>query len=167
MKFRNAEQPKHLLDIENALSYGASRTRAQAQQIKENSPQWIELEKELGRLDQQWLEAARHKKLKVLRVLWADNVFEIVPGGQIVTKPQLLTLLAGTAVDPNTGVFADDFKLQAVYPDSALATDHTILKDVIANRHDYSGNYKALRMFVRVKGEWKLAGASFVPMVTK
>jgi hypothetical protein len=49
-----------------------------------------------------------------------------------------------------------------------LATDHTVIKGV-----DAKGNIVVvremgvLRMFVKEKGKWKVAGAGLVPLVSK
>ena len=72
-----------------------------------------DLEKQLYEIGQKWLEAARTQNLKLLEQLWTDRFFEILPGGQRVSKAELLDLLAKAERRPGKGAFADDFKLRS------------------------------------------------------
>jgi len=123
------------------------------------------LEKELWKVDQQWLEAARNKKLDVLQKLWTSQFFEINSGGTVPDKAEQLDRLRKKDAKPGTGAFPSDFKLRAVYGNFALATDHTTLKGSFLNGHDFSGEYRVLRMFVKENGKWRVAGAALVPIV--
>jgi ketosteroid isomerase-like protein len=122
------------------------------------------LEKELWEVEQQWLDAARNRKLDVLQDLWTDQFVEINSGGTTPGKKEQMQRLAGREPKPGVGAFPDDFKLRAVYGDFALATDHTTLKGISTNGHDFSGEYRVLRMFVKEHGKWRVAGAALVPI---
>ena len=69
---------------------------------------------------------------------------------------------------PGTGAFPDTFKIRAIYGNVALATDHTTIKGL-----DASGNIvpvremRVLRMFVKDKGKWRVAGAGLVVIPPK
>jgi len=57
--------------------------------------------------------------------------------------------------------------LRAVYGNVALATDHTIIKGVDANgKIVVIREMGVLRMFVKEKGKWRVAGAGLVPIVS-
>ncbi|MGH9358124.1 MAG: nuclear transport factor 2 family protein [Terriglobia bacterium] len=134
------------------------------QKIGKNSVN-SKLEQELWKVDQQWLEAARNKKLDVLQELWTSQFFEINSGGTVPDKTEQLDRLKNREVKPDRGAFPSDFKLRAVYGNFALATDHTTLKGSFLNGHDFSGEYRVLRMFVKENGKWRVAGAAMVPIV--
>jgi ketosteroid isomerase-like protein len=123
-----------------------------------------QLEKELWEVEQRWLDAATNRKLDVLQDLWTDQFVEINSGGTTPGKKEQMQRLAGREPKPGVGAFPDDFKLRAVYGDFALATDHTTLKGISTNGHDFSGEYRVLRMFIKENGKWRVAGAALVPI---
>ncbi len=129
------------------------------------------LEKELFAIELKWMKAEFDKKMDgpdSMGELWTDNFFDVLPGGTVVNKQEMMDLMGKTDRKPGTGAFPDHFKLRAVYGNVALATDHTALKGV-----DAKGNIVVvremgvLRMFVKEKGKWKVAGAGLVPIVSK
>jgi len=129
------------------------------------------LEKELFAIELKWMKAEFDKKMDgpdSMGELWTDNFFDVLPGGTVVNKQEMMDLMGKTDRQPGTGAFPDHFKLRAVYGNVALATDHTVIKGV-----DAKGNIVAvremgvLRMFVKEKGKWKVAGAGLVPIVSK
>jgi ketosteroid isomerase-like protein len=120
------------------------------------------LEKQLWEIDQQWLDAATNKKLDFLKQLWTDEFFEIIPGGRPVSKTELLDALSKMNWKPGEGVFPDNFRLQAVYPGLAVATDRTVSKSTDANGQSVSREMRVVRAFVRQNGQWKVAAAALV-----
>jgi hypothetical protein len=89
------------------------------------------------------------------------SFFDILPGGVEITKDAMLKRLSTGTPKPGSGAFPDSFKLQALYGNVALATDHTTVKDLGPAR----GEYRVLRMFIEEKGKWKVAGAALVRIV--
>lgn len=127
---------------------------------------WRNLEKQLWKVDQQWLNSAANRRVDVLQKLWTSQFFEINSGGTVPGKAeQLDRVLHGKAPQKRT-VIPDEFKLRAVYGNFALATDRTTLKGIMYKGHDFSGQYRVLRMFVKENGEWKVAGAALCPIIT-
>ena len=129
------------------------------------------LEKELFAIELKWMKAEFDKKMDgpdSMGELWTDEFFDVLPGGTVVNKQEMMDLMGKTDRKPGTGAFPDHFKLRAVYGNVALATDHTIIKGV-----DAKGNIVVmremgvLRMFVKKKGKWRVAGAGLVPIVSK
>lgn len=129
------------------------------------------LERELFAIELKWMKAEFDKNkdgVDGMGELWTDNFFDVLPDGSVVNKREMMDLMAKADRKPGTGAFPDHFKLRAVYGNVALATDHTILKGM-----DAKGNIVVvremgvLRMFVKEKGKWRVAGAGLVPIVSK
>ena len=127
------------------------------------------LEKELFAIELKWMKAEFDKKMdgpNSMGELWTDDFFDVLPGGRVVNKQEMMDLMAKTDRQPGTGAFPDHFKLRAVYGNVALATDHTIIKGVDANgKIIVIREMGVLRMFVKEKGKWRVAGAGLVPIV--
>ena len=90
------------------------------------------------------------------------------PTGVVVDKHEMMDLMGKADSQPGTGAFPDTFKVRAIYGNVVLATDHTTIKGV-----DASGNIvpvremRVLRMFVKDKGKWRVAGAGLVIFLPK
>jgi hypothetical protein len=129
------------------------------------------LEKELFALELKWMKAEFDKKMTgpdSMGELWTDDFFDVLPGGRVVNKQEMMDLMAKTDRQPGTGAFPDHFKLKAVYGNVALATDHTVIKGVDANgKIVVIREMGVLRMFVKEKGKWRVAGAGLVPIVSQ
>jgi hypothetical protein len=129
------------------------------------------LEKELFAIELKWMKAEFDKKMDgpdSMEELWTDDFFDVLPGGRIVNKQEMMDLMAKTDRQPGTGAFPDHFKLRAVYGNVALATDHTTIKGVDANgKIVVIREMGVLRMFVKEKGKWRVAGAGLVPIVSQ
>jgi hypothetical protein len=128
------------------------------------------LEKELYALELKWMKAEFDKKMTgpdSMGELWTDDFFDVLSGGKVVNKQEMMDLMAKTDRQPGTGAFPDHFKLMAVYGNVALATDHTTIKGVDSNgKIVVVREMGVLRMFVKEKGKWRVAGAGLVPIVS-
>ena len=142
-----------------------------AQQKSQPSVGNAALEKELFALELKWMKAEFDKKMSgpdSMGELWTDDFFDVLPGGRVVNKQEMMDLMAKTNRQPGTGAFPDHFKLMAVYGNVALATDHTTIKGVDANgKIVVIREMGVLRMFVKEKGKWRVAGAGLVPIVSQ
>jgi hypothetical protein len=129
------------------------------------------LEKELFAIELKWMKAEFDKKMDgpdSMGELWTDDFFDVLPGGRVVNKQEMMDLMGKTDRQPGTGAFPDHFKLRAVYGNVALATDHTTIKGVDANgKIVVIREMGVLRMFVKEKGKWRVAGAGLVPIVAQ
>src|ERR1700688_3348301 len=129
------------------------------------------LEKELYAVDLKWMKAEHDKKMDgpdSMGELWTDDFFDVLPGGRVVNKQEMMDLMAKTDRQPGTGAFPDHFKLKAVYGNVALATDHTVIKGVDANgKIVVVREMGVLRMFVKEKGKWRVAGAGLGSIVSQ
>src|ERR1700692_1600881 len=126
------------------------------------------LEKELFAIELKWMKAEFDKKMagpESMGELWTDDFFDVLPGGRVVNKQEMMDLMAKTDRQPGTGAFPDHFKLMAVYGNVALATDHTVIKGVDANgKIVVVREMGVLRMFVKDKGKWRVAGGGLFPV---
>jgi len=141
---------------------------AMAQEKSQPSGANAALEKELFAVELKWMKAEFDKNkngVDGMGELWMDDFFDILPGGRVVNKQEMMDMMAKTDRQPGTGAFPDSFKLRAVYGNVALATDHTIIKGVDANgKIVVVREMGVLRMFVKDKGKWRVAGAGLVPI---
>jgi Domain of unknown function (DUF4440) len=140
-----------------------------AQEMSEKSTGNAALEKELFAVELKWMKAEFDKKTNgpdSMGEMWTDDFFDILPGGKVVNKQEMMDLMVKTDRQPGTGAFPDHFKLRAVYGNVALASDHTIIKGVDANGKIVTvREMGVLRMFVKENGKWRVAGAGLVPIV--
>ena len=123
------------------------------------------LEKQLAEIDQKWMEAVRTAKVDYLKSMYADKWFEILGWlpTVVLTKPAALERVAHLNFKPGEGLFADQFKLMSVYGDVALATDRRIRKIADASGNIVSTPHRALLVFVKEGGQWKIAADAAVP----
>jgi hypothetical protein len=144
--------------------------------MKKGDKGWTDLEKQLADINDQWVCAHKYHKnhaqdcVDFKNSIWPDTFFEISRQGEVTDKQEMVKRQTATAtahpVSPgDAGPNPQDFKLMAVYGNVALATDHTVFKAA-----DPSGKIvvtdeaTVLRMFVKLDGKWKPAGAALVPV---
>src|SRR5689334_8027366 len=126
------------------------------------------LEKELYALELKWMQAEHDKKLSgpdSMGEMWMDDFFDVLPGGRVVNKQEMMDMMNKADAKPGTGAFPVDFKIRAIYGNVVLATDHTTIKGLDANGKIVPvREMNVLRMFVRENGKWRVAGAGLVPV---
>jgi ketosteroid isomerase-like protein len=125
------------------------------------------LEKELAGMDQEWMEAIRAGKTDYQKQNYTDKWFEILGWlpTVVLTKPAAMERVAHLNFKPGEGIFVDQFRLMAVYGDVALATDRRIRKVTDASGKLVSTPHRALLVFVKENGQWKIAADAAVPMM--
>jgi len=97
---------------------------ARAQEKRAPNTGTAALEKELYAVELKWMKAEFDKRKTgpdSMGELWADDFFDILPGGQVVNKVEMMDMMAKTDRQPGTGAFPGEFKLRAVYGNVALA----------------------------------------------
>lgn len=140
---------------------------------KMGSKEWTELEKTLWDVDQQWLcsggATPYHQDYKECiefrNQFWADQFFEVSIKGEVQTKSGMIARQRAAHPSKGVGPHPKEFKLMAVYPNFALATDHTFLQSESTAGKVEGTDTRVLRMFVKEDGKWKPAGAALVPIV--
>jgi ketosteroid isomerase-like protein len=127
------------------------------------------LEKELAEIDQKWMDAVRTGKIDYLKGMYEDKWFEILAWipTVVLTKPMAMERVAHLNYKPGEGLFADEFRLMSVYGDVALATDRRIRKIADANGTIVSTPHRAVSVFVKENGQWKVAADAAVPTMAE
>jgi ketosteroid isomerase-like protein len=147
------------------------RAQAQDKDKRFESDKPTALEKQLYDLELKWMKAEHDKKLDgpdSMGEMWLDTFFDVLPNGQVVNKQEMMDMMNKADAKPGTGAFPDTFKIRAIYGDVVLATDHTTLKGVDANGNIVvTREMRVLRMFVKDKGKWRVAGAGLVTVLPK
>jgi hypothetical protein len=144
--------------------------------MKKGDKGWTDLEKQLADINDQWVCAHKYHKnhaqdcVDFKNSIWPDTFFEISRQGEVTDKQEMVKRQTATAtahpVSPgDAGPNPQDFKLMAVYGNVALATDHTVFKAADASgKIVVTDEATVLRMFVKLDGKWKPAGAALVPV---
>lgn len=127
------------------------------------------LEKQLEGLDEKWMDSVRTAKTDYLKGFYADKWFEILAWAPtvVLTKPAALERVAHLNFKPGEGIFVDQFKLMSVYGDVAVATDRRIRKITDASGTIVSTPHRALLVFVKEGGAWKIAADGVVQTIAK
>ena len=125
------------------------------------------LEKELAQMDQQWMEAIRAGKTEYQKQNYTEKWVEIIGWlpTTVLTKPVAMERVAHLNFKPGEGIFVDQFKLMSVYGEVALATDRRIRKITDAKGNLVSTPHRALIVFVKESGQWKIAADAAVPTI--
>jgi hypothetical protein len=144
--------------------------------MKKGDKGWTDLEKQLADINDQWVCAHKYHKnhaqdcVDFKNQIWPDTFFEISRQGEVTDKQEMVKRQTATAtahpVSPgDAGPNPQDFKLMAVYGNVALATDHTVFKAADASgKIAVTDEATVLRMFVKLDGKWRPAGAALVPV---
>jgi len=144
--------------------------------MKKGAKGWPDLEKQLADINDQWVCAHKYHKnhaqdcVDFKNSIWPDTFFEISRQGEVTDKQEMVKRQTATAtahpVSPgDAGPNPQDFKLMAVYGNVALATDHTVFKAADASgKIAVTDEATVLRMFVKLDGKWRPAGAALVPV---
>jgi Domain of unknown function (DUF4440) len=139
-----------------------------AQEKSQNSAGKAALEKQLYAVELKWMKAEHDKKMTgpdSMGEMWMDTFFDVLPGGRVVTKQEMMDMMGKADPKPGTGAFPVDFKIRAIYGNVVLATDHTTIKGLDANGKIVPvREMNVLRMFVKDNGKWRVAGAGLVPV---
>ena len=125
------------------------------------------LEKELYEVELKWMKAEFDKNVDGkdgMGELWMPDFFDVLSSGQVVNKQEMMDMMVKAPNrKPGTGAFPVNLKLRAIHGNVALATDHTTIKGVDANGNIVPvREMSVLRMFVKDKGKWRVAGAGLV-----
>jgi len=146
-----------------------ARVRAQDKRFESASP--TALEKELYEVELKGIKAENDKIMdgpNSMNEMWMDTFFDVLSTGVVVDKHEMMDLMNKADARPGTGAFPDTFKVRAIYGNVVLATDHTTIKGVDANGNIVSvREMRVLRMFVKDKGKWRVAGAGLVVIPPK
>ena len=143
--------------------------RAQDKNFESATP--TALEKQLYDVELKWMKAEHDKIMdgpNSMNEMWTDSFFDVLSSGVVVDKHQMMDMMNKADAKPGTGAFPDTFKVRAIYGNVVLATDHTTIKGMDANGNLVTvREMRVLRMFVKDKGKWRVAGAGLVAIPPK
>jgi hypothetical protein len=143
--------------------------RAQDKNFESATP--TALEKQLYAVELKWMKAEHDKIMdgpNSMNEMWMDSFFDVLSSGVVVDKHQMMDMMNKADPKPGTGAFPDTFKVRAIYGNVVLATDHTTIKGMDANGNLVTvREMRVLRMFVKDKGKWRVAGAGLVAIPPK
>ena len=144
--------------------------------MKKGDKAWTDLEKQLADINDQWVCAHKYHKnhaqdcVDFKNNIWPEKFFEISRQGEVTDKQEMVKRQTATAtahpVSPgDAGPNPQDFQLRAVYGNVALATDKTVFKAADASgKINVTDEASVLRIFVKLDGKWRPAGAALVPI---
>ncbi len=130
-----------------------------------------QLEKELAEADRAWMDSSdMNKRVAYIGKLFTEQWFEILGWDPTRDTSKAMVLdvlpkLAATA-KPGEGVVQDQFQLQAVFGDVALASDRRTRTWTNEKGQLVKTPHRSLLVFVKQNGEWRSAGASLTPILT-
>ena len=155
---------------------GVSSLAVAQDSMKKGDKGWTDLEKQLADINDQWVCAHKYHKdyaqdcVDFKNNIWPDTFFEISRQGEVTNKIEMVKRQTSAAtahpISPgDAGPNPQDFKLMAVYGNVALATDRTVFKAPDATRKIVvTDEATVLRIFVKLDGKWRPAGAALVPV---
>ena len=129
------------------------------------------LEKQLAEMDRAWMDSSdMNKRVTYISKLFTDQWFEILGWDPTsdTTKSLVMEVLPKLALSnkPGERVVQDQFQLQAIFGDVALASDRRTRSWTDDKGHLVKTPHRTLLVFVKQNGEWKSAGASLTPILT-
>jgi hypothetical protein len=129
---------------------------AYASAQKAQTPAKLNTEQALIKMDRELMDALVKKDKAVAdRIELANHVF-INPGGGLEEKGKM------TGAGPTFESMEPSDQSVRVNGDSAVLTGMAMVKGKLANGTDITGTYRYMRVFVKQKGEWRLAATSAV-----
>ena len=115
-------------------------------------------------LDHVWLDAAHNHDGETAAWLFADDFVEIHPGGFLVTKQQQVNMIANIKLG-DLAIQSSDIQVRYASPDVAVLTDTTTIRGK-QGETNYDGQYRVIRVFAKVQGRWRAAGAGIARITT-
>jgi len=114
-------------------------------------------------LDHQWLAHARTRQTQFLHELFTDDFVEVLDGGQILTKAQLIGSIEASNTQMDV-LDADGIQVSQVSSNVVILTDRTTIKGRL-NGQDVTAQYRVFRVFLKQQGNWRAAGAVLTRIV--
>lgn len=115
-------------------------------------------------LDHVWLDAAHNHDGDTAAWLFADDFVEIHPGGVLVSKQQQVDMIANKELG-DLAIQSSDIQVRYASPDVAVLTDTTTIRGK-QGESTYDGSYRVMRVFAKLHGRWRAAGAGIARLAT-
>lgn len=113
------------------------------------------IEQALIKLDRELMDAAVSKDKAVFERVASDHYVFVNPGGGIQER-------ANATEGPTLESIQTENVMARVDGDTAVLTGKAMVKGKMANGTDINGSYTYMRVFVKQKGQWRLAAMSVV-----
>ena len=136
----------------------ASGGLAIGQTPKKQAPAGEDVAGTVAILDHVWLDAAHNHDGETAAWLFANNFVEIHPGGILVSKQQQVDMISNTQLG-DLAIQSSDIQVRYASPDVAVLTDTTTIRGK-QGEASYDGQYRVMRVFAKLNGRWRAAGAS-------
>jgi hypothetical protein len=137
------------------LVYGQTDPGAQTKPTPSAGQQSGTVEQTLIRLDRELLDAAVRKDKAVFERTALERYVFVNPGGGVQERSDAME-------GPNLESIQTENVMVRVDGDTAVLTGKAMVKGKFANGTDISGPYTYMRVFVKQKGQWRLAAMSVV-----
>ncbi len=137
--------------------YGQTDPGAQTKPTPSAGQQSGAVEQTLIRLDRELMDAAVRKDKTVFERTALDRYVFVNPGGGVQERAEAME-------GPNLESVQTENVVVRVDGDTAVLTGRAMVKGKFADGRDISGQYTYMRMFVKQKGQWRLAAMSVVPI---
>jgi hypothetical protein len=128
-----------------------------------------QLEKQLAEIDRAWMDSSDMKRrVDYVSKLFLSRWFEILgwdPTGNTTKETAIAALSRFAETKAPPGVVADQFQLQAIFGDVALASDRRTRTWKNDKGQMVKTPHRSILVFVKQNGEWKSAGASLTPIL--
>jgi ketosteroid isomerase-like protein len=128
-----------------------------------------QLEKQLAEIDRAWMDSSDMKRrVDYVSKLFLSQWFEILgwdPTGNTTKETAIAALSRFAETNAPPGVVADQFQLQAIFGDVALASDRRTRTWKNDKGQMVKTPHRSILVFVKQNGEWKSAGASLTPIL--
>jgi ketosteroid isomerase-like protein len=121
------------------------------------------VEQEIIDLDHKWVEATTKGDAEFLKALFAEGMFEVLPGGQIASGAERLKEIGARKPGQMEG-YIDQIQVRGVYGDTAILTDRRVRKGTAADGRDISGQWRVTRVLVKQGGRWRAAAVAMTPI---
>jgi ketosteroid isomerase-like protein len=108
-------------------------------------------------LDHVWLNASHNSDGDTMDWLFADDFIEIHPGGLLADKRQQIDQIRNPQGAP-LDIRPTDIQVRYASPDAAVLTDTTIIHGKSGDV-TYDGQFRVIRVFSKLHGRWRAAGA--------
>jgi Domain of unknown function (DUF4440) len=139
------------------LSNGQTEPKTKPKPTAPASSQTGATEQALTKLDRELMDAVVRKDRTLFERTALTRFVFVNPGGGIEER-------ADATEGPNIESIQTENVVVRVDGDTAVLTGKANLKGKLANGTDISGQYTYMRVFVKQKGQWRLAAMSAVPI---
>jgi hypothetical protein len=140
------------------LVYGQTNPGTQTKPTTSASQPSGAVDEALIKLDRELMDAAVRKDKTVFERTATERYVFVNPGGGVQER-------ANATEGPTLESLQTENVTVRVDGDTAIVTGKAMVKGKLADGTDISGPYTYMRVYVKQKGQWRVAGMSVVPIL--